>query len=107
MQQELIFIGARQVFSVRIKVRGVQVWTSTAILQRVANSRPRFGLDWRHEAPGASGGGAVGHTFENVNAVSLESPNFPCGGFCDRGRVGSDDRALSAGAGRVFCFLVS
>src|ERR1700724_4248220 len=55
MQQELIFIGVRQVFPVSIKVRGVQVWTNTAILQGVANSRPRFGLDWRHEAP--CGGG--------------------------------------------------
>src|SRR6266550_8192773 len=54
MQHELIFIGVCQVFPVRIKVRGVQIWTNTAILQRVANSRPWFRLDWRHEAPGAS-----------------------------------------------------
>src|ERR1700681_2741061 len=52
MQHELIFIGVRQVLPVSIKVRGVQVWTDTAILQRVANSRPRFRLDWRHEALG-------------------------------------------------------
>ncbi len=55
MQQELIFIGVRQVFPVHIKVRGVQVWTNPAILQRVANSRPRFRLDRRHEPPCARG----------------------------------------------------
>src|SRR6266851_7800362 len=85
MQQELIFIGVRQVFPVHIKVRGVQVWTNTAILQRVANSRPRFRLDWRHEAPGASGGRTVGYTFEKVYAVPPESTDFPCGYFCAGG----------------------
>src|SRR6267378_6207760 len=55
MQHERIFIGVRQVFPISIKVRGILVWTNTAILQRVANSRPRFRLDWRHETPGASG----------------------------------------------------
>src|SRR5579864_3113532 len=55
MQHELIFIGGCQVFPVRIKVRGVQVWTNTAILQRVANSLPRFRFDWRHETPNAGG----------------------------------------------------
>src|ERR1700746_665378 len=54
MQHERIFIGVGQVFPVSIKVRGVLVWTNTAILQRVANSRPGFGPDWRHEAPRAS-----------------------------------------------------
>src|SRR6266849_88312 len=107
MQHELIFIGVRQIFSVRIKVRGVQVWTDTAILQRVANSRPRFRFDWWHESPSASGRGTVGYTFEDVHTVPPESADFSSGCFCDGGRVGSDDRAVSANAWCGFCFLVS
>src|SRR5258708_3622336 len=107
MQQELIFIGVRQVFAVHIKVRGVQVWTNTAILQRVANSRPPFRFDWRHEAPGASGGGTVGYTFEDVYTVPPKSTDFPCGCFCYGGRVGSDDRAAPANACSALCFLVT
>src|SRR6266702_4710511 len=104
MQHERIFIGVRQVFPVSIEVRGVLVWTNTAILQRVANSIPRFGLDWRHEAPGASRGGTIGYAFENVHTVPLEAPDFPSICFCDRCRVGSNDCAVPATACCGFCF---
>src|ERR1700733_13568768 len=91
MQQELIFIGVRQVFSVHIKVRGVQVWTNTTILECVANSRPRFWLDWRHKGVRASGGRAVGYALENIYAFAPESPNSPGSCFGDCLGVGSDD----------------
>src|SRR5258708_6357905 len=83
MQQECIFVGVRQIFPVAIKVRRVLARTDTAILQRIANSRPRLWFGGRHEAVRAGGRCPVGYTLENVNAVPLESANLSCSGFCD------------------------
>src|SRR5437016_4918724 len=104
MQHERVFVRVGEVFPVSIKVRRVLVRAHASILQRVANSLPGFGLDWRHEALRASCGGTIGHTFENVHPVPLEAADFPSGCFGDRCRVRGNDRAASVTACCEFSF---
>src|SRR5258707_4496490 len=96
MQHECIFVGVRQVFPVSIEVSRVLARTDTAILQRIANSRPRLWFGGRHEAVRAGGRCPVGYTLENVNTVPLESANLPCSGFCDSCSVGSNNHTAPA-----------
>src|SRR5229473_414556 len=96
MQHECIFVGVRQVFPVSIEVSGVLARTDAAILQRIANSRPRFWLGGWHEAIRARGRCAIGYALENVNAVPLESSNLSRSSFCDSCSVGSNHHTASA-----------
>jgi len=101
MQHELIFVGGRKVFPVGIEGRRVLVRANASILRRVANPTPRFGLDWRHEAPSTRRGGAIRYAFENVHTVPPEAADFAAGCFCDRHCVRRGDRATFPACCRV------
>ena len=44
MEQKAVFVVTGQILPVGIEMRGILLWADTAICQRIANSRPRFGL---------------------------------------------------------------
>jgi hypothetical protein len=50
VEYEGIFIRIREILSVGVEVSGILAWTHPTILQCVANSAPRLGFHWRHEA---------------------------------------------------------
>src|SRR5580704_9222396 len=95
MEQECVFVVARQVMSVGIEVRGELLWTNPAIGQRVANSGPGFRFGRWHKAPGSGGRRAVWHAFESVYAVPLESTDLASACLHHRSLVGSNDLAAS------------
>ena len=98
VQHELIFVGVRQIFPVSIKVGRVLIRANAAILQRVANSSPRFRFNWWHEASLASCGSAIGKTFEGVDAIAPEAPDLSSGRFCNGRGIGGGNCAACATA---------
>ena len=90
------FVVAGQVMPVGIQVRSGILWTDAAIGQRVANSGPRFRFGRWHKAPSSGGRRAVGHAFESVYAVPLESTDLPRACLHHRSLVRGNDPAVSA-----------
>ena len=81
MEYECIFIRTREILSIGAEVSAILVRTDTTILQRVANSRPWFRLDWRH-------------AFEDVHAVPPEAAYFSSCRLGD-GLAGGNNPAVS------------
>src|SRR5437660_11604448 len=98
MHYECRFVGLGQVFAVRIEVCRVLGGARSAILERVSNSRPRLRLVRWQEASGTGGRGAIGYTFENVDAIPPEAPDFSRDRFCNRRGVRRNNQVAAANA---------